>query len=183
MTPDLPSPTQLDLGCGRNKEPGWFGIDHYQLEQHNADAGVVDLVWDLEQRPWPIAGNCATAVVAHQVIEHIRDLMGFMNELWRVCAPGAWVEFTAPYCTNLREVYGSPDHVRGYSDRTFLYFEPGFTDRFTRYPIEGYWHIVEQAWKPDANIWILLRPIKTAEDLVRHEEERLWRDRKPQMLG
>lgn len=183
MTCGLPHPEKIDLGCGRNKEQGWFGVDHYQLEQLDPLAGVVDLVWDLETRPWPIASDCAKEVTAHQVIEHIRDLMAFMNELHRVCAPGAWVEFTAPYALNLKEVFGSPDHVRGYSERTFLYFEPGFVDRFTRYPIEGYWHIVEQAWKDDANIWLLLRPIKTDEDLARHEEERQWRDRKCQMLG
>ncbi len=183
MTPDLPSPTRIDLGCGRNKERDWFGVDRYQLDQLKPGAGEVDLVWDLEQRPWPIASDCAINVTAHQVIEHIRDLTAFMNELHRVCAHGAFVEFTAPYATNAIEIFGSPDHIRGYSERTFLYYEPGFVDRFTRYPIDGYWHIVEQAWKPDANIWVLLRPIKTAEDLLAHEAERRWRDRKCQMLG
>lgn len=175
---DLPAPKWLELGCGRNKAEGYFGVDR-------ADLPGVDLVHDLECHPWPIAEGCAERIGCYQTLEHIGDLLGFMADLWRVCCaePQAWVEITVPYHA-APTAWGDPTHVRAFTEDTFRYFEPGFVERFGDYGIAPhYFSIVDQAFKPSANLWVLLRPIKTEAQLATHQEQYWWRDRRAAMLG
>lgn len=175
---DLPAPKWLELGCGRNKAEDYFGVDR-------VDMPGVDLVYDLEARPWPIASDCAERIIAHQTVEHIANLVAFMSELWRVAcpAPQAWVEIVVPYWT-APGAWADPTHMRMFTEQTFAYFEPGFVERFSDYGIAPrYFHIVDQAFNPRGNLWVLLRPIKTEAQLAEHEEIRWWTDRRADMLG
>lgn len=166
---------QVELGCGRRKAAGYFGVDCVALPG-------VDLVWDLERRPWPM-GNCSVRrLIAHQTLEHIGDLLGFMEEAWRVCTDGAWVEFVVPYYA-APTAWGDPTHVRAFTEQTFRYFEPGFIRPWGDYGVKTYWHIVEQAANPRGNLWVLMRPIKSWASLMAHARETRWRRRKAEMLG
>jgi SAM-dependent methyltransferase len=176
IPPDAPAPPMLELGCGRHKNEGYFGVDRVAVDG-------VDLVHDLDVHPWPIASDCAVEVICHQTLEHIRDLIGFMRELWRVCSPDAWVEIVVPYYLGPAAV-GDPTHVRCFSERSFTYFEPDFVEGFSDYGIAPcYFHVIDLGWKPAGNLWALMRPIKTAADLEAFREELTWRRRKVEMLG
>jgi len=174
----LPAPPWLELGCGLNKAAGYYGVDR-------ANVAGVDLVHDLEIHPWPIADGCAERIGCYQTLEHIGGLLAFMADLWRVCSadPQAWAEITVPYHT-APTAWGDPTHVRAFTEDTFRYFEPGFVERFSDYGIgPHYFSIIDQAFRPGANLWVLLRPIKTAAQLQAHQEQAWWRDRRAAMLG
>ena len=104
----------LDLGCGSNKRPGATGLDC------RPEKGV-DIVCDLE-RPLPLADEVADEVHAHHVLEHVRDLVQLMEEIYRVCRPGAMVHVSGPYYTS-RGAFRDPTHVRFLTEDTFQYFE------------------------------------------------------------
>ncbi|MCJ7527451.1 MAG: class I SAM-dependent methyltransferase [Methyloceanibacter sp.] len=176
ISPDAPAPDRLELGCGRHKNEGYFGVDRADLEG-------VDLVHDLDVYPWPIQHGCAEEVICHQTLEHIRDIIGFMRELWRVCAADAYIEIVVPYYQG-PAADGDPTHVRRFSETSFRYYEPDFVEAFSDYGLAPcYFHIIDLAWKPTGNLWVLLRPIKTPEDLETFREEQVWRRRKTEMLG
>lgn len=59
----------IDIGCGQDKQKGFFGIDRFQFEG-------VDLVWDLEKFPYPLPDGCASVVMASHIVEHINPTAG-----------------------------------------------------------------------------------------------------------
>jgi predicted SAM-dependent methyltransferase len=83
----FPTPFKLDVACGQNKTPDFFGVDIA------AEPGV-DLVHDLENFPWPIPDNSVDEIVCNHYIEHTKDLIKFMNEIYRIMKPGAKANYT-----------------------------------------------------------------------------------------
>ena len=108
-------PTRLDLGCGPNKLPGTFGFD---CRRHPG----VNVICDVEQG-LPLKDNCAEFVHLSHIVEHTKDLVGFMEEVYRVCRTGAEVRVVAPYYAS-RGAFRDPTHVRYITEDTFQYFEP-----------------------------------------------------------
>ena len=108
-------PVVVDLGCGPHKTAGAWGFDRL------AQPGV-NVVCDLE-RPLPIRTGSVGAVHLRHIIEHVRELIPFMEEVYRVCRAGAEVQVVAPYYTS-RGAFRDPTHVRFITEDTFQYFEP-----------------------------------------------------------
>jgi SAM-dependent methyltransferase len=104
----------LDLGCGGAKTPGAFGVDVHPLPG-------VDLVHNLDDRPWPLPAGEFDRIVASHVIEHVADPVAFMNEAHRVARPGATVEIVTPHFSN-RCAFADPTHRRALSVRAFDFF-------------------------------------------------------------
>lgn len=116
---------KLDLACGDNKIPGFYGIDIKECES-------VDYVMDLRKYPWTIESNSAEEINCSHYVEHIphdinnpdddRDgFIQFMDEVYRILKPGGKIIITAPYYTSMR-AYGDPTHVRYIADFSFYYF-------------------------------------------------------------
>ena len=82
--------TLLDIGCGPNKREGMIGIDHYPFEG-------VDIVRDLK-RGLPFGDSTIEGVHAKHILEHFNgeDLIFIVEEIWRVCMPGAQVYVEVP---------------------------------------------------------------------------------------
>jgi SAM-dependent methyltransferase len=97
------TPTHLDLGCGENKPPGFFGIDI-------KPGPGVDLVHDITTG-LPFPDNSIERVRAHHFLEHVpQDKVIFvMEEIWRVLKPGGVLEFEVP-STDGRNAWMMPDH-------------------------------------------------------------------------
>lgn len=104
----------LDLGCGKSKEPGAFGVDVHPFPG-------VDLVHDLDRVPWPLEDERFDRIIISHVIEHVNDPVACMNEIHRVAQPGARVEITTPHFSN-RCAYADPTHRRALSGRAFDFF-------------------------------------------------------------
>lgn len=58
---------KLDIGCGRDKMEGHVGIDMLDLPG-------VDIVWNLEQFPWPLPDGCVSMASSSHLVEHINPM-------------------------------------------------------------------------------------------------------------
>ena len=105
----------IDIGCGTKKLDGAFGLDRRK------ELGV-NVICDFEHAV-PLKTNSVDVVYMSHVLEHIRDLVSFMEEVYRVCRPGAEVRVIVPYYTS-RGAFRDPTHVRFIAEDTFQYFEP-----------------------------------------------------------
>ena len=92
----------LDLGCGTSKTPGALGVDR----DPSSDA---DLIADLDVYPYDLPAGRFRRIVCRHVIEHVADIPAFMDELYRLAAPGARIEILTPHFSN-RCSYTDPTH-------------------------------------------------------------------------
>jgi SAM-dependent methyltransferase len=83
----------------------------------------VDVVHDLNERPWPWADNTIDEIWAKDVLEHLPNTLGTMEELYRITKPGASVYIAVPYW-NSWEAITDPTHVRQFNEFTFNFFDP-----------------------------------------------------------
>jgi predicted SAM-dependent methyltransferase len=104
----------VDIGCGAKKLNGAFGLDRRKEPS-------VDIICDFEHAV-PLKTNSIDVVNMSHIMEHIRDLIPFMEEVYRVCRPGAEVRVIVPYYTS-RGAFRDPTHVRFITEDTFQYFE------------------------------------------------------------
>jgi hypothetical protein len=109
---------KLDLGCGPNKKPGFFGVDQHAMPgvDHCMDLGDTTLTW-----PWAEAS--VEEVHSSHFFEHLTAAgrMHFLNELCRILIPGGKATITTPYWASSR-AYGDPSHFwPPIGEMTFFY--------------------------------------------------------------
>lgn len=160
---------RLDIGCGKNKQPGFVGIDY-------RDWGSVDIVHDLEDTPWPLPDNCVLTSVASHVLEHINPHGGVflkvMDEIWRIMQPDGQFAFVVPYAGS-PGYWQDPTHVNGITESTLLYFDP---DPEGKYAGQTYyqfyepkpWKIEKLAYNTNGNLECVLR--KRIDDKSYHQD-------------
>jgi SAM-dependent methyltransferase len=123
---------RLILGPGKHwkKEVGDTFLDIRPFEN-------VDVVHDLNERPWPFEDGAFLHVSAIHVIEHLKDLISFMDEAWRVLEQGGTLYIETPEAGgDIDLTHCDPTHVRCYRKHTFWnYFTKegiekfGYTDK------------------------------------------------------
>lgn len=109
---------KLNLGCGQNKLAGYVNVDR--------EASMApDRVMDLEVFPWPFEDDSVDEVVAKHVLEHVgadaKVFMRIMQELYRVCRPGAEVKIWVPHPRHDNFI-DDPTHVRAITPMTLALF-------------------------------------------------------------
>jgi SAM-dependent methyltransferase len=111
-TPDLPR--RLNLGCGRQQRSDCLNVDL-------RPAVSPDLVWDLEKRPYPLPRGHFEHIYALDVVEHLADIQGFVEEAHELLAPGGILEITTPHfsCANS---FTDPTHRHHLGYFSFDYF-------------------------------------------------------------
>lgn len=110
----------LDLGCGRAKTPGAIGLDR------NRDSDA-DVLYDVDQVPYPFRENTFDRVICNGIIEHVDDVVRVMEELHRICRAGAVIAVTTPYFTSV-DAFTDPTHRHYFSSRSFDYFTGEFPE-------------------------------------------------------
>lgn len=95
---------RVNFGCGRQRRKGYVNVDINPLLDP-------DMVWDLEQFPYPFLDNSVDEVIMEHVLEHINDLKGCLREVYRILRPGGVFRFRTPHFS-----YGwaHPFHQRGF---------------------------------------------------------------------
>ena len=121
---------KLNLASGKIRMEGFTNVDY-------APAVNPDVVYDLDVTPWPWEDDSVDEVHCSHYIEHTKDLMKFMNELYRIMKPGASAKLVAPYYTSIR-AWQDPTHTRVISENTFLYYnkEWRIANQLDHYPIK-----------------------------------------------
>jgi SAM-dependent methyltransferase len=97
----------LDVGCGSAKYPGATGLDI------SADTDA-DVVHDLDAFPYPLEESSFDDVLMQDVIEHVAEPIRLMEELHRVCRPGARIQLRTPHFSSVL-AYGDPTHRHYFS--------------------------------------------------------------------
>lgn len=109
--PDPAERVKLHLGCGAKKLEGFINVDKY---------GEPDQRVDLERFPWPWMTSVADEVVLVHVLEHLGALPDtrrqIIQELYRVCAPGAKVKIVVPHFRH-PNFTGDPTHCWAFNDQ------------------------------------------------------------------
>jgi 2-polyprenyl-3-methyl-5-hydroxy-6-metoxy-1,4-benzoquinol methylase len=78
----------------------------------------VDVAWDLREVPWPVAGDTCEDILAQDVLEHLPDVVPFMDECWRLLRPGGKLTIRA-VLANSDNHWKDPTHVRGFVPESF----------------------------------------------------------------
>ncbi len=82
--------TQLNIGSGEFKKPGFINVDSLSHLQP-------DIVHDLETFPYPFTDNSMTAIEADHVLEHLRSPFKVMKELHRILQPSGKLTIRVPH--------------------------------------------------------------------------------------
>ena len=123
---------KLNLGVGREAREGWVNVDwkHYE---------GVDVLWNLDDTPWPFEDEQFNEILALDIFEHVMDLTSTMDECWRVLQPGGRVMIRGPIAGGPNH-YADPTHRRGFTGRSFSYYcANAQTDDVPLIYGEGHW--------------------------------------------
>jgi CRISPR/Cas system-associated endonuclease/helicase Cas3 len=97
---------RLNLGCGAKRLDGYINVDRF---------GEPDLRFNLETFPYPWKDNSIIEIEMHHVLEHLgqqtETYLKIIQELYRICKPGAKVHITVPHHRSDR-FFHDPTHVR-----------------------------------------------------------------------
>ena len=104
---------RVDIGCGPRKAPGFIGVDI-------APAPGVDIVADLSAS-FPFDDSTVDELRAYDVIEHLVNRINTMNEIWRVCKPGAKIDIRVP-SSDGRGAFQDPTHISFWNINSFKYY-------------------------------------------------------------
>jgi SAM-dependent methyltransferase len=152
-------PKKLHLGCGRAKRRGYINVD-------SCEAVKPDVVWDLNNFPYPFDDNTFEEILAYSILEHLDDVVAAMEEIHRIAKPGAMVDITVPYWDS----YGfatDPTHKHMFTEHTFDFFtgkaDYDFitTSRFKLIKLERHYH-PKLRWLPEVlkeNLKFLLKEV------------------------
>lgn len=123
----------LDLGGRFNPAEGMKTVDRFP---------PCDFMLDLSlnnQFGWgAIPTNSVGYIRAFDFVEHMKDPIQFMNQVYRVLAPGGWLRIAVP-STDGRGAFQDPTHVSFWNLNSFWYYaneqyakyiQPNFLGRF-----------------------------------------------------
>lgn len=106
---------KLNLGCGLRQLDGFVNVDKFAVCEP-------DLVFDLEQFPWPWRNDAVEEVVMRHVLEHLGErtdvYLGILKELYRICRVGARISITVPHPSH-DDFRNDPTHVRAITADSF----------------------------------------------------------------
>ena len=129
--------SMLNLGAGNYILKD--AVNH-DLTKHRAE---IDVVWDLNDLPWPWEGESFNKIVALSVLEHLRqNLLTSINEIWRLLVPGGAAIIKLPFW-KAGVSWEDPTHLHMVG--------PGVMDQLDPRTIRGvkYWFYTPYKWRID----------------------------------
>ena len=124
-----PKLVKFNLACGQNKLEGYINVDMVKTE-------AADKVMNLEQYPWDIPSDSVDEIIISHYVEHVTDLIKFMNELHRIMKKGAKAFIVVPYGKSTRALQ-DPTHKRSIVEESFLYYNQNWlkTNKLDHYGV------------------------------------------------
>lgn len=115
---------KLNLGCGKDIREGYINLDFKK-------AKGVDIVHNLNEYPYPFKENTFDEVFCDRVLELLDNLVRAMEEIHRICKPGARVRIRVPYY-NCKGNSNDPLQRRSFNSSTLDFLEAGYeTSHYT----------------------------------------------------
>ena len=111
---------KLNVGSGKNTFPNYVNLDIFPGKG-------VDVVHNLEKFPYPFKNEEFDVIEAHQVLEHIHNLEGVMQEFSRILKKGGKIKIDVPHFSS-NSAYMDPTHCRFFAYTTFNFFVKGHFD-------------------------------------------------------
>lgn len=105
---------RLNLGAGEQKMAGTVTLDSNPRVKP-------DIVHDLDVFPWLLGDNEFDEVYCFDVLEHLENVVGAMEEIHRILKPGGTVMITTPHFS-CRNAFTDPTHRHFLGVRSFDYF-------------------------------------------------------------
>jgi hypothetical protein len=137
-------PNCLHLGCGKDKFPGAYGVDK------GSDTSA-DLQWDLDQFPWPLPSGHFSQAHMISVLEHLENVISVMEEVFRVCQSEADIYILSPFASS-DFLWTDPTHKRGFTSRSFKYFDDEFASKHFSYT-EARFNLIDVEYRVHAPKW------------------------------
>lgn len=129
----------LDIGAGPFKYPGSISIDF------NPNSNP-DVLWDLNNYPWPFKDNEFDIVYSSHCLEHLNDPKKALEEIWRISKPNAKLILIVPHFSS-RLAWGDVEHKRAFSSGLFYNFSDEYKELFfshARFKVEK----IRFRWSP-----------------------------------
>lgn len=173
---------KLNLGCGKDVREGWVNLDFQPGDG-------VDVVADLERDKLPFH-NVEEMLLCH-VLEHLKEPLRVMQELWRIAKPGCKLTIRLPHGAS-DDAWEDPTHVRPYFLQSFGYFSQPYHWRSAGYGYTADWQpetvtLIVGPEHAGANKSELFERTKRERNLVREMVAVLWkvtpaRERKKELI-
>ncbi len=106
---------KLHLGCGKEKLSGYVNCD---ISKEVKSDKIVDL-----EKKLPFKDNSIDEIIINHTLEHIKNFIPLMEEIYRICEKGAIIKIRVPYFA-YPGAFQDPTHVRFFTLKTFNYFSP-----------------------------------------------------------
>jgi SAM-dependent methyltransferase len=105
----------LSVGCGRRApEPGLIRLDR---SAHLKP----DIVWDLDEFPYPLNDSSFSTIECLDVIEHVSNIPSVMDEFHRILEPDGVLRITTPHFSSANS-FVDPTHKWHLSCFSFDFF-------------------------------------------------------------
>jgi SAM-dependent methyltransferase len=97
----------------------------------------VEVVHDLDVFSYPFEDNSMEYIYASHCLEHLKDLIGAMKEIWRILVPDGLLCIIVPYFSSLGS-FMDPTHRNFFTYHSFDYFDLSTTSgKYLNYQVEG----------------------------------------------
>lgn len=108
----------LMLGCGAKPMVGAVNHDRHK------HSSWVDEWWNLENMPWPLSiDGPFDACYAYDLVEHIEDVFGFLNEIHALLRPGGILVMRGGAADN-PATFIDPTHRHWFTEESMDFVDP-----------------------------------------------------------
>lgn len=129
---------------------GAFKWHHLTTVDHDPNCGA-DVIWDLEECPWPFGDDTFDEVHAMCVLEHLgrqgdfRSFFAHFGEIYRVLKPGGHLYAVVP-ARGDKWVWGDPSHTRVIQPESLVFLDQQqYRDQVGKTPMTDF----RWLWKGD----------------------------------
>jgi SAM-dependent methyltransferase len=106
---------KINIGAGKDIKDGYVNHDI-------SDLPGINVVHDLNTFPWPWEDDSFDEVLMLDILEHLDNFVGSIEEIYRILKVGGKVTIRVPYW-NHSCAYIDPTHKRGFHEHTFHFFD------------------------------------------------------------
>lgn len=122
---------RLNIGCGKDWRESWCNLDVVKQPQFRPGCDIwghlecpLRYMHDEEGESVAVLDNTFDEMLMSHVIEHLKEPLVAMQELWRVAKPDCILTVSCPYGSS-DDAFEDPTHYRQYFLGSWYYFQPG----------------------------------------------------------